>query len=103
MITYNTTFVLTPDLLEPFVEFLREEYVPLVLHGGILCSPTLKLVEVEDTSNEAISLALSFEVKDYDELNDYFVRQKDLHSSSLLKRFGESVLGFTTLLKHIPL
>lgn len=103
MITYNTTFMLAPELEGQFLQFLREVYVPGIVGQAVLSNPQLKRIARESGEEDALSLALSFEAESGDALIGYLGGEGVVYPMQLIQTFGEQVVGFTTIMEHIEL
>lgn len=103
MITYNTTFMMHPTTEGEFIAFMREVYVPGILAEGVLRSPRLKRIEQHNEDDDALSFALSFEVETAEQLSQYLSTSAHRMPTLLVERFGERVVGFTTLMHEVEL
>lgn len=103
MISYNTTFMMTPQLEEEFLSFVRQVYIPGILSQGVLRNAQLKRIHQHDNDVDALSLALSFEANSHAELLDYLQSEGNVYPEQMLAKFGERVVGFTTMMEHIEL
>lgn len=102
-VSYNTTFVMPPQLEAEFLTFMREVYVPGVLAQGVLSKPEMRRIVSHEEDVDALSIALSFVAESHEELSDYLHTEGHVYPERLLRHFGEQVLGFTTLMEHIDL
>lgn len=103
MISYNTTFVMDRASEVAFVRYLRTIYVPAILEGQVLHSPTLRRILSHEEDEGSVSLALSFRAETEELLEGYLRDVGHRHSTALAEYFGERVLGFSTLMEHIEL
>lgn len=103
MVSYNTTFMMSPLLEEEFLTFVREVYIPGILSQGILHNPQLRRIYQHDSDSDALSLALSFDANNYDELLHYLQSIGHLYPEQMLSKFGDSVVGFSTIMEHLVL
>lgn len=102
-VSYNTTFVMPPQLEAEFLAFMREVYVPGILAQGVLSRPEMRRIVSHEEGVDALSIALSFIAESHEVLSDYLQQEGHVYPEQLLRRFGEQVLGFTTLMEHIEL
>ncbi len=103
MIVYNTTFVMELTTSQEFIAFLRTRYIPSILETGLLHEPRLVRVLSEAGEPEAVSLALQFVANSMLELEEYMASSGAKQGQMLIERFGERVVGFTTLMEQIDL
>lgn len=104
MIAYNTTFVMNPQTEGAFLDYMRQEYIPLLMQSGHnLYNFSLKRIHSAEEGSEAISFAFSFDTDDEESLMSFVSSVGETASASLARNFGENVLGFSTLMSHIPL
>lgn len=99
MIIYNTTFHIEKEICLAGLEYLKEQYIPRALAGGILTEPRLSRVLGGEAAGD--SYALQFRVKDTDALNDWLKRTGSALQNELITQFGEKITGFSTLLEEM--
>lgn len=89
--------------MDECLKFLKTDYIPNACGSGFLLRPRLSriLLQEEDPSGESYSL--QFEVKNTDVLAYWMEKEGQHIQQRLLHKFGEKVVGFTTLMEHIPL
>lgn len=102
MIIFNTTYHLEQDVHDEAIEFLKKTYVPRAIASALLYSPRLSRIYVQYEENGA-SYALTFRVKDMETLDKWMDTEGVVLDSELKDRFGERVIGFSTLLQRIEL
>lgn len=104
MISYNTSFVLSPSDAEALLKFLRQDYIPTILAGGRLHNPSLRQVEQAKEDAEATAVyALSFEVKSREELDKYLDEEGQIAYEQIARTFGDRVLTIPTIMHHVEL
>lgn len=103
MIIYNTTFAVEVAALESFFAYLKQTYIPALLEGKILRQPRLSKILSGEGGEENVNLALQFEVESTEALEQYLQAEGRQHLEALSLNFGSSVLGFSTMMNHIPL
>ncbi|MEG1660855.1 MAG: DUF4286 family protein [Bacteroides sp.] len=102
MIIYNTTFHIEKEAVSDCVNYLKECYIPQAATGGFLHSPCLRRV-LQSEEGEGESYAVQFLVKNTETLNYWLQNEGAALHRGLLLRFGQQVVGFTTLLEEIVL
>lgn len=103
MIIYNITFHIENDILPDCLNFLRLTYIPLATQSGFMHTPCLHRILPHAEEENACSYAVQFRVKNIDTLN-YWIEQEGQQLSRLLvHRFGDKVIGFTTVLEEMDL
>lgn len=102
MIVYNTTFHVDKEILEECLAFLREHYIPKAAKSGFLHSPRLMRV-MNQGEDEGVSLSVQFHVKNVDTLNYWLQKEGAAIHKALTGRFGQRLVGFSTLLEEIDL
>lgn len=102
MIVFNTTYHADNARKEEFIEWLKAVYIPAVLGHGALQEPRLTRIFAEDES-EGTSLSLQFNSPDTDTLQRWHRECGEPLLDDMRERFGNQVLGFSTLLEVIDL
>lgn len=101
MIIYNTTYQIDPSVHDEALSWIKEELIPSLLSSSHLKNPRLVRVMSDDKSNNSYSL--QFEVEDIASLNDWYKTCGASIYAALTKKYGNNLLGFTTLLENIEL
>lgn len=101
MILYNTTFVLAPSTETDFLSFMREVYIPALEADTLVRTPRLHRVIPQDKEANALSFALHFYAEGESHLQDILSNTGLRIADLLVKRFGEQVLGFSTIMHVI--
>lgn len=102
MLIVNTTYHVSESVEDAWKEWVRIEYIPIVVAPGILKQPRLHRLLVENEPGHQ-SYALQFEVKDLDTLDLWFQNHGSKMQKDLSDRFQEKVLSFTTLMEVIDI
>lgn len=101
MIIYNTTYQIDPSIHEEALNWIKESLIPKILQTKHLTNPRLVKVLTDDPNNNSYSL--QFEVDSVADLNTWYKQTGAAIYSDLTKKYGNKLLGFTTLLEHIEL
>ncbi|MCC8094195.1 MAG: DUF4286 family protein [Tannerellaceae bacterium] len=100
MIVYNITFHIDKTVLEEALTYLKSSYIPRAAASGFLLRPCLRRV-MHTPDEERASYAVQFHTKNMDTLEYWIEREGRLMQEELVRRFGNKVVGFTTLLEEI--
>lgn len=98
-IVYNTTFVIEERIKDDFLRFVKEVYIPGTLAHGILADARLMRVVTAPSDEPTLSYALQFVASSQSELSTYLADQGRIYPEQILRQFGQSVVGFTTLME----
>lgn len=98
MIVYNTTYRVDAGADAQFLSWVRESLIPMSVRSGELTEPRLCRVETDDEKEEGRSYSLQFTVKSREILQRWYEEEGVRSSEEMTARFGNSVLGFVTLL-----
>ena len=103
MIIFNTTFNVELNIENEFTDYIKSEYIPVGLNDGPLSDPRLAEILSTQEDGEGKNFALQFNVENIDVLNEWYISCGAPLNNEMTARFGKSVLGFSTLMKEIPL
>lgn len=100
MLIFNTTYKVTTDFTEKWLNWIRNDHVPFMLKPGVFSNPQIaKVVGSED--EEGVSYSVQFHIADMNTLiawhNDYAL----IFQNSCAKEFGTSVNFFSTVLEVV--
>ena len=101
MIIFNTTYHADNARKDEFIGWLKESYIPAVLEHGLLQEPQLTRIFADN--EEGTSLSLQFKSPDTQALERWHEECGKALLAEMQKRFGDQVLGFSTLLEVIDL
>lgn len=102
MIIFNTTFHVANHVSDACVEFLISSYIPKAAASGFLMDPRFCRV-MQTECNEGESYSIQFRVKNVDTLNLWMQHEGHLLNKTLVDKFGQDVVGFSTLMEEISL
>lgn len=88
------------EVLDECLVFLKKTYIPTAAGAGFLMNPRMCRVMLSD-SEEGESYSIQFNVKNTDTLNYWMEHEGSALNHALVSRFGEKVVGFSTLLEEI--
>lgn len=100
MIIYNTTFHIDKSVRDEGLDYLRKIYMPQALASGFLRDPNLRRVLATDDA-EGENYCVQFRVKNVDTLNYWMEKEGRALHEALVRRFGEKMVGFSTLLEEL--
>lgn len=100
MIVYNTTFHVANEIADDALFYLKKQYIPQAAISGFLQRPCLRKV-LHTATDEGISFAVQFHVKNMETLNHWIQTEGCRLQQALVDRFGDKVVGFSTLLEEI--
>ncbi|MGL5637120.1 MAG: DUF4286 family protein [Bacteroidales bacterium] len=101
MIIYNTTYQVDPSIHDEAINWIKESLIPSLLKTQHLKNPRFVKVLTDDPNNNSYSL--QFEVDSIADLNAWYKQVGAEIYSSLTNKYGNKLLGFTTLLENIEL
>lgn len=102
MIIFNTTYHADNARKDEFIDWLKESYIPTIVEHGLLREPQLTRI-FADNEDEGTSLSLQFKSPDTESLERWHEECGEALLAEMQKRFGDQVLGFSTLLEVIDL
>lgn len=99
MLIYNTTYHLEDEILNNFLIWIKESYIPEVKENGKLKNPRLtKILSHRDTGS---CYSLQWEVEDSAVLHSWHSIQGARLNEEMKQIFGEQAVGFPTLMEVI--
>lgn len=103
MILYNTTFVMAPLSEGAFLEFMQEVYLPALAQDELIKEGSLRLHHIRQQGEEvdSISYALHFYTPTEYHLQDVLSNTGLRLAEALVARFGEAVIGFSTIMEEV--
>ncbi|WP_080903056.1 DUF4286 family protein [Parabacteroides sp. Marseille-P3160] len=103
MIIYNITFHIEQEVLTECLEYLKTDYIPKASGSGFLTHPALRRILTDEEEVKNSSFSVQFQVKNVDTLQYWLETQGRALHQKLISRFGNQVVGFSTLLEDITL
>ena len=99
MYTVNTSFMVEPDAHEHWLQIIRTKYVPFLRENGYDRILLTRVLESEMMGHFTYSLQVVVEdIEQYQHLSGKLFEE---YVQIMTPIFGEKVLWFTSLLKHI--
>ena len=103
MIIYNTTFHVEDKLVNEYLQYIKQVYLPEAMQQGFLMHPRFCKVLTTQEGQEGSCFSLQFSVKDMDTFNDWFEKTGCFLQKRLLAHFRNGVLCFSTFLDEMTL
>ncbi|MDR3193705.1 MAG: DUF4286 family protein [Tannerella sp.] len=103
---YHTTFHLDNDIWDDGLLYLKQQYIPRAIQGGLLDRPVMQRVLQdlqEDEAGGGVSLCIQFRVEDRETLHRWMQREGAGLQRELSATFGAKIAGFSTLLEEMEL
>lgn len=102
MIIFNTTFHVEDEVLNDYINFMKEIYILKASGSGFLHEPRFARIHPQHEDSGS-SYSLQFKVKNVDTLNHWFSTEGLALQNELTSRFGNRAMGFVTLMEEIDL
>lgn len=102
MIIFNTTFSVPEELQNEFLDFIREEYIPLAAKNQKIKEPRLARVFSRNNDSD-LSFALEFKADSVEDLEAWNKTEGDKLHSLITTKFRQNIVGFATILQSIDL
>lgn len=100
MLIVNTTYQVEDAFREEWIQWVKTEYIPLVVQTGLMTNPRFSHLLIENETGTQ-SYALQFEVEDLGTLEHWFEQHGKPMQNTMSNRFQEHALGFTTLMETL--
>ena len=103
MILYTTTSVIGEPSERAFLEFMKEVYLPTLAQDELVEEGSLRLHRIlpQGEDVDGISYALHFYTPTEYHLQDVLSNTGLRLAEALVARFGEAVIGFSTIMKEV--
>ncbi|MCC8170470.1 MAG: DUF4286 family protein [Parabacteroides sp.] len=101
MLIYNTTFYIEKGVVSEGVDYLKKHYIPAATAGGWATEPWMSRVLAASAPGDGESISVQFRIADADTLDRWIAQCGQLLQRSLAERFGEKMVGFSTVLEEI--
>lgn len=102
MIIFNTTFHVEDEILDEYVNFIKNTYILKAANSGFLHEPRFCRIHPQHEENGS-SYSLQFKIKNVDTLNYWLSVEGESLQKELTSLFGNKALGFVTLMEEIEL
>lgn len=102
MLIFNTTFHLDNSVHEACLKFFKEEYIPKAISNGLLTLPSMARVHPQHEET-GVTYAIQFKAHNMADLNLWAAEIGEDLTKELVRKFGDKVAGFPTLLDEITL
>ncbi len=99
MYTVNTSFMVEPDVQEHWLRIVKTKYIPFLRENGYERLLLTRVLSSENTDHFTYSLQVTI-----DEMSDYTRLTEELfeeYINVMTPIFGQKVMWFISLLKHI--
>ena len=98
MFILNTTYITTPNNIDPWKKWLKEEAFQ---ESIAFRTPEFRVYRVDHPMEEGqVSFAVQFLFENMALLDLFQEELENIHQNSLAKKFGPQCLFFTTILSH---
>lgn len=102
MLIFNTTFHVDQEVVGDFFTFIKNVYIPRSCQSGVLDRPRFAVIHSQH-QEKGSNYSLQFHVENIDKLNEWLMKDGEIMQQEIVDRFGQTVMGFVTLLEEIDL
>lgn len=99
MLIFNTTYLVSDNMLSHWLTWVREEHIPFMLGSGYLTKP--QVARVITSEQEGTSFSVQFHVDDMATLKLWNREFSAAFKENCSREFGTEVVFFTTVLKLV--
>lgn len=100
MLIFNTTYLVSDRQYGPWVKWLQEVHIPFMLKCGFL-NPLAAKIITADNEQEGTSIAVQFQIRDFQLLNIWDEENAETLLNELSERFGSEALSFSTVMEML--
>lgn len=102
MLIFNTTFHVDEESIDDFFTFIKNVYIPRSCESGVLDRPRFAVIRSQH-AEKGSNYSLQFHVENLEKLNQWLVKDGEILQQEIVDRFGQTVMGFVTLLEEIEI
>ena len=102
MIVYNTTFIVMDSVKDSFLSWVRTVYVPHATQSRKLVTPMLTRI-IGSAEDGAESYAVQFRAHSEESLQEWKQEIGNALINDMTRRFGQQVMGFSTMMDKLEL
>ena len=100
MLLYNITYLVSHEIKEEWLEWLKQHHAPEMMSTGLFSE--FKILRLLDTDeSEGITFAVQFIFPGMEEHDVYIAKHVPALRLSAQQRWGEKVLAFRTLMEIV--
>lgn len=103
MYIFNTTYHAANSQIEPFLEWIKNEYIKHATESKELSHPQLALIMAKEDGSDGNNYSLQFRVESIDVLESWYKETGVALLNEMHLKFGHDVSGFSTIMKIIEL
>lgn len=103
MYIFNTTYHAADAHIEPFLEWIKNEYITQAIQSKQLSDPQLALIMAKENGSEGNNYSLQFKVESIDILERWYKETGCALLNKMHLKFGLEVSGFSTIMKIIEI
>ena len=100
MLIFNTTYLVSDDVHESWLEWIREQHIPFMLDSTYFSQPQVARV-ITSAKQDGTSFSVQFHIQDMHTLKLWNKEYNSLFQENCSKQFGTEVIFFTTVLELI--
>ncbi|MBI1305309.1 MAG: DUF4286 family protein [Bacteroidetes bacterium] len=101
MIQYNVTCLIDPEIESEWIAWMKEEHLPEVMATGKFISYRMFKIDPHHPEDIGISFAIQYWAESRDHFNDYAANHGPALKEKTLRKFGERVQAFRTLMEEV--
>lgn len=103
MYIFNTTYHADSSHIEPFLEWVKNEYIIRATQSKQLSKPQLALIMARENGSDGNNYSLQFKVDSLKILENWYKETGSVLLNELHIKFGHNVSGFSTIMEIIEL
>jgi L-rhamnose isomerase len=100
MLIFNTTYLVSDDVHESWLEWVREQHIPFMLDSTYFSHPQVARV-ITSAKQDGTSFSVQFHIQDMHTLKLWNKEYNSLFQENCSKQFGTEVIFFTTVLELV--
>lgn len=100
MLIFNITFLVSDEVHNSWLQWVREEHIPFMLDSTYFTQPQVARIITSD-KEDGTSFSVQFHVNDMRTLKQWNQQYSEVFQQNCSQNFGSEVLFFTTVLEMV--
>lgn len=101
MILYNVTCLVADEIHDDWMEWMKNEHLPEVMATGKFVSHKMYRIDPHSGEDTGTSYSIQYTLESRELYHDYAQNHGPALKEKTLRRFGDQVMAFRTILEEV--